>query len=295
MTVSDGTESAAPTPEPAPAAQEDPTTNLNALEESPAPEIDPAPESVEIEIGGKKYQVHPDLKDGYLMQSDYTRKTQDVSSRNRALDEREAQIGEFAKLTNEEQIVIGQLAAVDRQLAALNPDGLKFNEIDWVKWRRENPGQADRAAKLFRAREGLEQTARANGDQRTQRLQRETDKRLGDTLDFAEKNIVGWNGEMANQLAAFAAKEFGIKSQAEYLAALNPTFMAVLHRAWLGSQQTAQQQQPKPANAAPPASVTPLETVKSRGSPGAKKSLGDMSMEEYAADYQRRQEARRRR
>ena len=45
------------------------------------------PETVEIELDGKKYTVPADLKDSFLMQSDYTRKTQEIAAERKALSE----------------------------------------------------------------------------------------------------------------------------------------------------------------------------------------------------------------
>jgi hypothetical protein len=57
-----------------------------------APESAEQPEFQEIEYEGKTYQVPPELKDALLRQSDYTKKTTEVSERQRAIEQKELQI-----------------------------------------------------------------------------------------------------------------------------------------------------------------------------------------------------------
>lgn len=60
--------------------------------EEAAPESEAQPEFQEIEFEGKTYQVPPELKDAILRQSDYTKKTTEVSERQRALEQKELQL-----------------------------------------------------------------------------------------------------------------------------------------------------------------------------------------------------------
>jgi hypothetical protein len=60
--------------------------------EEAAPESEAQPEFQEIEYEGKTYQVPPELKDALLRQSDYTKKTTEVSERQRAIEQKELQI-----------------------------------------------------------------------------------------------------------------------------------------------------------------------------------------------------------
>lgn len=57
-----------------------------------APESEAQPEFQEIEYEGKTYQVPTEIKDALLRQSDYTKKTTEVSERQRALEQKELQI-----------------------------------------------------------------------------------------------------------------------------------------------------------------------------------------------------------
>ena len=49
------------------------------------------PGLAEVEIDGKTYKLPPELKDGFLRQADYTRKTQELAEQRRRMEaEREA-------------------------------------------------------------------------------------------------------------------------------------------------------------------------------------------------------------
>jgi hypothetical protein len=63
-----------------------------AAEAEAEAESEAQPEFVEIELDGKTYQVPPELKDKFLLQSDYTKKTTEVAERQRAVEQRDLQI-----------------------------------------------------------------------------------------------------------------------------------------------------------------------------------------------------------
>ncbi|MEK1933745.1 MAG: hypothetical protein AAAC47_28970, partial [Pararhizobium sp.] len=50
------------------------------------------PEETEVEFNGKKYKVHPDLKDGLMMRADHTRKTMEVAELRKAVEAKQAEV-----------------------------------------------------------------------------------------------------------------------------------------------------------------------------------------------------------
>src|SRR5688572_14468037 len=90
----DGTETiASEEPAETPAGPEVETTpaqepvNLEAPVEGAEPEApaEPVDELDEIEFDGERYKIPKKLKNGFLMQSDYTRKTQEVAEERKAI------------------------------------------------------------------------------------------------------------------------------------------------------------------------------------------------------------------
>src|SRR5438105_8523 len=59
------------------------------------------PDVAEIEINGKKYTVPAELKDGYLMQADYTRKTQEVADIRKTVEAQKAEAETFYNVSQE--------------------------------------------------------------------------------------------------------------------------------------------------------------------------------------------------
>ena len=289
MTVSDGTESAvqpdAPeTPTSVPAEPTDPSDNLEPKEpEGTEPEPASEEELEEFDWEGKKVLGPKGLKDGVLRQSDYSKKTLELKAEREQLAQQRELLDRHAKLTVEEQTAIGRLSMIEDRIAG-RLGGPNYELVDWDTWQRQNP-QAAQAGwmqyqRLKDARDTLSGEVQKAAQQRTQRQQQETETRLKATLEYATKNIKGWNPELDTQITEFAQREFGLDRE-EFLAIASPKTYAMLHRAWLADQL---QKQPQTTAANPNPAVTPLVRVQTRSSPGGKKSLAEMSMDEFVAE-----------
>lgn len=84
-----------------------------------APESEAQPEFQEIEYEGKTYQVPAELKDALLRQSDYTKKTTEVSQRQQALEQKELQIKAVENERKFHEVVkqdISQIQEIDFQI-----------------------------------------------------------------------------------------------------------------------------------------------------------------------------------
>lgn len=82
--------------------------------EEAAPESEAQPEFQEIEFEGKTYQVPPELKDAILRQSDYTKKTTEVSERQRALEQKELQLKAVENERRFHETVKTDIAAIQK-------------------------------------------------------------------------------------------------------------------------------------------------------------------------------------
>lgn len=114
--------------------------------EAPA-ESDPAeateeaqaqPVSAEVEIDGKTYQVPPELKDGYLRQSDYTKKTQQIAQeRNAAL---------AIKQTAEQALAVAQqMGPLLAEFHQRQAQAQQYQRVDWHTAYQTDPTGANRA------------------------------------------------------------------------------------------------------------------------------------------------------
>lgn len=248
-------------------------------------ESDPWDGYEDFEFEGETVKIPSKLKDGYLRQADYTRKTQEVAARAKELETREQQIVQRQQLSDGEIDAYVALSRVGEQIK-------EFEGIDWnaelAKARAADDPIAltDLNAKWaqFQGLRSLQQEGVAWLDnaakQRTEMAQQETAKRLAATKAFAEKNIKGWNPELDTKITNWAIQQ-GFDRDT-LVQAYNPQVYSVLHKAFLWDQSSKTQQtaRPSPQISAP---VTPTKTVSAKANPQVVKDPESMSMSEYAA------------
>jgi hypothetical protein len=243
-------------------------------EEQPTLEAPVEPDIVEIEINGKKYNVPAELKDGYLMQADYTRKTQAVAEEDKAVKARIAEAETFYNVSQEVLEARATLINVDAQLK-------QYNEMNWQQLEDEDPVGAMSAWRHFQqlkeARGNIGGFLDQQQNQMSEKAKLETANRLRETRKFAEEKIPGWSTEVDAKITEFAeSKGF---TRETLLNAYSPPVYEVLYLAWLGNQSLQKQQTaPKPQTT----TVQPLRTVSAKSSPNVTKNPADMSMDEYA-------------
>lgn len=244
----------------------------------------------ELEFGFKKYQVPKGLKTAVVaLQGDYTKKTQGVAERQKALEAREAGIEERLKATDEELDSRAQLRGITKALA----DYSKLTPEDWAAHRRADPiGTDDHWTnfQLLKDQKAVldEKIGKAEAD-RTQTAQRDLAKRVEETTAFAQKNIPGFKKEQIDTLIGFAG-EMGI-DEATIKKNWSPTFYKLLHRAHLGEQLIKKQAAARKA-ANPGTPAEPLKTLATRATSAGRKPLEKMSMAEHSALFKKEQESR---
>lgn len=243
--------------------------------ESHAP-VEDLEEFEEFDWEGKKVKGPKGLKDGLLRQSDYTRKTQEVAAKAKELEEMRERISQQARVSEEELTARARAQQINSELE-------KFKNWGWNEYQQLNQTDPVKADELWRYKQhlvsekaGLDQTLSAAEQRRTLEAQQNLAKRLEQTREHARKLPGYKEGETDRQVIEFA-KSKGF-SEAELRAAMSPKVFEMFHLARLGANALN-----KPA--AKPAAPTPepLVTVSAKGNPPARKSLSQMSMEEYAA------------
>lgn len=300
--MSDDQESIAPLPEldtPAIAATAEVETETQELpvdtdpgdteaegDEDEGGEAAAEPEYVTLERNGKQYQVPKELEGEFLMQGDYTKKTQTVAEKAKELEAREQQLTQQSVATEAELDARATLKGVSARLA----EYAKLTASDWQHHMQTDPLGTQQARMeyddLKAQKAELEGVVNKAGTERTEKAQQDLAKRVQETLEAASKVIPGLTPETRaatiDKLVSFATSE-GIPEQV-LKANWSPTLLALLHKAHIGAQAIAKQAAPKTPVKDP---VTPLVTVKAGSSPTASKSLSDLAnsddMEAYAA------------
>lgn len=246
-----------------------------AAEPNEAPAVVEEDDEEEFDWNGKKVKGPKGLKDGLMMQADYTKKTQETAALRKELEQgREALTQQF-KASDEEMNARATLIGIDTDLKS-------YENVDWDKWEAEDLFAAQAGFRKYQQLQAARgQVTNYLGERqktRTEQAQQETVKRLQETRQYAETQIKGWTPEVDAKVTEFATKELGFDWDT-LKQAYNPAIYRALHLAWLGHQ--AINQKPATPNAKP--SPEPLKVVAAKANVPARKSLGEMSMEEYVA------------
>ena len=262
----------------------DEPVNLDASDEDQDVEDELQPEdddSEEFDWNGKKVRGPKGLKDGVLMHADYTRKTQETSALRKELDDRSQRLDQQFQASEEYLDARADLRVVTKELE-------RFEEYDWSQYqqhRLSDPLSADEAwnyAQHLRNQKGqLEASIQQHDGRRTAEAQQSVAKRMQETHEHVKANLKGWTPETDKQVIDFAMSK-GI-SQDELRNTMDPRIYEMIYLARIGAQ-VLNKPAPKPTAQAKP--TEPLKVVGGRSTPAARKSLGEMSMEEYAAARQ---------
>lgn len=220
-------------------------------------------ELFDIDLDGEKYKVPAKLKDSFLRQADYTKKTQEVAEMRRSLEESGKTFAEQQQALSKHVVEVAKLVAVDEQLAA-------YDKVDWDAWNTQDPQAAQagwfKKEQLKETRNGLGQKLAQEHEARVNQEQQATDKRLVESQAVIKANIPDWNQAYADKLTEHAKKVIpGITSeQLRQVQLVNPGFVLFLDKAAKFDQLMAKQR----ASASTPSTpVTPVTTVGQRRAP----------------------------
>lgn len=173
-------------------------------EQETAPESEAQPEFAEVEFEGKAYQVPPEIKDALLRQSDYTKKTTEVSERQRAIELKEQQYKtveaerKFRESVNED---ISQIQEIDFQIK-------QWKSVDVTGFTSEQMWQLSRTIDGLKEKRN-ELSNGVNGkwqgwQQQQQQLLSEARQKAN---EFAAKSIKEWGPETQKALTDYGVNE----------------------------------------------------------------------------------------
>ncbi|TAA51048.1 hypothetical protein [Shinella sp. JR1-6] len=242
-------------------------------------------ELFDIELDGETLKVPAKFKDAFLRNADYTQKSQLNADEKRQIAEERKQLEVRSKATDDELQARGILFQINGQLQ-------QYQDIDWQRFNREDPVEAQ--AQYMRFQQLREAQADISGKlseaEKTRQAEAAADfnSRIDQTRQFAQEKIKGWTPQLDREIETFAMSDLGLTPE-EIQRQINPRFYRGLYLAFVGAKALAKQAAPRPAQT----SVQPLTTVAAKSGASARKSLGEMSMEEYAAHRNRQEAAQR--
>ena len=209
-----------------------------------APESEAQPEFQEIEYEGKTYQVPPELKDALLRQSDYTRKTTEVSERQRALEQKELQIKAVENERKFHETVKSDITAIQKidfqieQWKAVDVTGMSSEElwkisrqVDQLKEQRQQLSNGiDQKWRGFQQeQQGLMQQARAKAE------------------EHVSKSVKGWGPETQKALTEYGVSQGYTNEELSQLS-FDARYVSTLWKAQQFDKLQAQQIQGKVRN-----------------------------------------------
>ncbi len=228
----------------------------------------------EIEHSGEKYRIPKALKGAFLMQADYTRKTQEIADKGRSLEERQNALQNHERLEKAHMARFGRVHALNEELA-------RYGSVDWQAFRAQDPARAQNLwqtlLQLKETRDQMLGKLQSEIQQKAFESQRDNAKRVEEGHRAVARQIKDWNPELFGKVKDFGAREFGF-DPGEIAAVHDPRMIKVLHRAYLGDQAikklTASEQ------AAASESLKPLPTVTGNGRT-TRGPNDDLSVEEW--------------
>lgn len=190
------------------------------------------PETEEIDFNGEKHRIPKALKGAFLMQSDYTRKTQEIAERGRSLEERATALQHHGRLQEEHMAEVAQLAGLNDQVRALE-------HFDWASLHISDPIEAQALFQVYaQLRDNRDAAAGALHHSISQRAldgQRTSAKRIEEGHAAVAREIKDWNVDLFGKALDFAVRDFGF-SPHEVAGVSDPRLLKILHRAYVGDQ-----------------------------------------------------------
>lgn len=189
----------------------------------------------ELEHEGQTARVPKWVKAGWMMQSDYTRKTQEAAELRKSLDDGKRQFGEQVASFHAVRKLSGRVDALAEALE-------QYEKVDWQTLYASNPQQYEltkiqrdqlRDAHAKASRELSEKVTKAQQDAAA-----DTAKRRSELATSLTRDIPGYTPQTADKMRDFGVREFGFTAE-EIGATLDPRLHRLLHRAMLGTEAIA--------------------------------------------------------
>jgi hypothetical protein len=227
----------------------------------------------ELDFGFQKYSVPKKLKaDVEALRTSFTQKTQEFAAKEKAL---EARANQQAQANEQELQLRGQLYGLQSEI-------VKYEQVNWEQWEQDDPmaaGQGWRRYQQLQQQAGVaNQYLQQHQQQRSSEAQQDLAKRMNETQQFAQEKIPGWTSETDKQVIDFALSKGATREMLSET--MSPLVYEMLYLARIGAQTLSKPAATTKPQTPPPA---PLKVVAAKANPPARKSFGEMSMDEYVA------------
>jgi hypothetical protein len=186
--------------------------DLEQFEAGDASDAEAEDEELELDEG-LKLKVPKDqaqrIRDGWLRQSDYTRKTQELAEARRGFEAERKAASEASEV---EMSAYALATGFGGQIHALDENARKMG--GWTAWARTDAPAAYEAfisrAELERNRQQAQEKLDQLREQRATEVQQEAVKRIGEAAAILEREI-GWSATKAAELMEGGIREYGFE------------------------------------------------------------------------------------
>lgn len=158
----------------------------------------------DVEFEGKTYKLPKEVRRGLLREADYTKKTQDLAERGRALDAERAQHAERTQAVRTE---LGRVAAAEDLVKKYEA----INDATWQELRASDPDTyRDLRDEMREAKDKLEAAKGALTAKEAELTESERQAdvtRLEEVEATLKRDIEGWGPERFRELVQFAGEQ----------------------------------------------------------------------------------------
>lgn len=176
-----------------------------AAAEAPQEEVSAEmPEFAEIEVQGVKYQIPPALKDGYLRNEDYTRKTQEIAEQRRTYE----QASELAKSSQMDRAFTESVSSEHQELNVIEAYLAQMQKADWASMSTDQViRQKLELDNIKERRSSLKESIADKRGKFDAEMQSHLKALSAKARELATKSISGFSEETEKSMRAFAASE----------------------------------------------------------------------------------------
>lgn len=223
----------------------------------------------EIDYEGEKYKVPKALKEAFLRQQDYTKKTQEVAEARKAFEQQQQQASQQIQQQRQHIQDYAQIHALDMQLQ-------QFQNVNWQELIDKDPVEAMKLDRQYRSlqemRGGIASRIQQVEAQESFEKQRAYAKLIEQGQEALKREIPNWSDDTRKAISDYAVST-GFKPE-EVAQVVDPRAVKLLHKAMLYDQMM------KKAATTPKAEAKPIQKVSSSRD-GQQKDPDKMSVDEW--------------
>lgn len=189
-----------------------------------APETPPQFEEVEYE--GERFQVPAKLKEAIIHKDDYTRKTQEVAQKRRAVEVQE----EALRIAHAERQFDASIESEKQELHLVDARIKQLQQMDWSALSTDDLMRSQVAVQQLREqRSQIEQAMQGKRQQFEQAQRQGLESLKAKALDALKKSIPNWSDQLAKEIGEHAIADG--YSAAEVNTIIDPRQISTLYKA----------------------------------------------------------------